>query len=60
VTGGQLGQSPSVVTPFPLAEPAQISLFSLIPAEIGGYPIVAWVGAAIFLFVFLLIFSAYL
>jgi carbon monoxide dehydrogenase subunit G len=50
----------STATPFPVAQPASISIFSLIPAEINGYPIVAWIGLVIFLFVFILIFSAYL
>ena len=40
--------------------PANISVFSLIPSEIFGLPIVAWIGIAIFLPIFFLIFSAYL
>jgi carbon monoxide dehydrogenase subunit G len=51
---------PGAVKPFPVAEPASISIFSLIPAEIAGYPIIFWVGSVIFLLVFILIFSAYL
>jgi len=51
----------STTTPaFPTPEPAKISIFSLIPAEIGGYPIIAWIGAVLFFFVFVLIFSAYI
>jgi carbon monoxide dehydrogenase subunit G len=51
----------STTTPaFPTPEPAKISIFSLIPAEIGGYPIIAWIGAVLFFLVFVLIFSAYI
>jgi carbon monoxide dehydrogenase subunit G len=52
--------APAAATPFPEAQPASISLLSLIPAEINGYPIIAWIGLVIFLAVFVLIFSAYL
>ncbi len=33
---------------------------ALMPAEIGGLPIVAWIGGVAFLAIFILIFSAYL
>jgi carbon monoxide dehydrogenase subunit G len=39
---------------------AEVSGPSLIPGEIGGLPLVAWVGGAIFLAIFVLIFSAYI
>jgi carbon monoxide dehydrogenase subunit G len=39
---------------------AAISLFDLIPAEIFGLPIIAWIGIAIFTPIALLILSAYL
>lgn len=42
------------------AAPAKISMLSLIPSELFGLPIVAWIGIAIFLPIFFLIFSAYL
>ena len=44
----------------PVAAPAAASILSQIPAEIFGLPIVAWIGIAIFLPIFFLIFSAYL
>ena len=39
--------------------PAAVSLFSLIPKEPGGLPLVFWVGSAIFLVIFIMIFGAY-
>jgi carbon monoxide dehydrogenase subunit G len=39
---------------------AEVSGPSLIPGEIGGLPLVAWVGGAIFVAIFVLIFSAYI
>ena len=42
-------------------EPAPaISLFSLIPKEPYGLPLVAWIGGAIFLVIFALIFGSYI
>lgn len=40
--------------------PASVSLLQMIPRDPFGYPIVFWIGAVIFLFIFILIFSAYL
>jgi uncharacterized protein len=40
--------------------PAIASALGAIPAEIGGYPIVFWIGSALFLAIFFLVFSAYL
>ena len=40
--------------------PAAISVFALIPSEIFGLPIVAWIGIAVFLPIFYLLLSAYL
>ncbi len=45
--------------PAPLVQ-AQLSVFDLIPEEIGGLPIVAWLGILIYLPIFYLILSAYL
>ena len=42
------------------APPAQSGLLSQIPPVIFGLPLVAWIGIAIFLPIFFLIFSAYL
>jgi carbon monoxide dehydrogenase subunit G len=46
--------------PLPPAPPAAISVFALIPKEPYGFPIVAWIGGALFLVIFIMIFSAYL
>ncbi len=39
---------------------ATLSLFDLIPSEIGGLPIAAWIGILIYLPIMLLLLSAYL
>jgi carbon monoxide dehydrogenase subunit G len=41
-------------------KPASISVWSLIPAEPFGLPRVAWIGIAIFLIVFFMLFGTYL
>lgn len=47
--------------PRPVPTPtAAISVFDLIPAEIGGLPIVAWIGIVIYAPILLLLLSAYL
>ncbi len=43
-----------------VSPPAALSIFSLIPKEPYGFPLVAWIGGAIFLVIFIMIFSAYL
>lgn len=57
---------PTVVTPSAVAAgvpatspvtPAQVSLFSLIPKEPFGYPLVFWIGSVLYLGVLVLIFS---
>jgi uncharacterized protein len=40
--------------------PAILAAFAAMPLEIGGFPIVFWLGSALFLCIFLLVFSAYL
>ncbi len=52
--------APKNINPPPASAPAAISLFALIPKEPYGFPLVAWIGGVIFLFIFILIFSAYL
>jgi hypothetical protein len=42
------------------AAAAEVSGPSLIRGDIGGLPLVAWVGGAIFVAIFILIFSAYI
>ena len=39
---------------------AKLSLLEMIPSEPMGFPLVAWIGGAIFLAIFVLIFGAYL
>jgi carbon monoxide dehydrogenase subunit G len=46
-----------IVAPAPVAA---ISIFDLIPSEIAGLPIVAWIGMAIYAPILLLLLSAYL
>jgi carbon monoxide dehydrogenase subunit G len=40
-------------------EPAAISLFSLIPAQPFGYPLVFWIGSVICFFILVMIFGSY-
>ena len=48
-------------TPAPIAAmQTSISIFDLIPSEIGGLPIVAWIGMVIYAPILLLLLSAYL
>jgi carbon monoxide dehydrogenase subunit G len=44
--------------PPPLPEPASISLFALLPTEIFGLPIVAWIGGVIYLGILILLFGS--
>lgn len=53
---GTVTQQAQPAAPRPAAAPS-ISIFDLIPAEPYGYPIVAWIGGAAFLFVLFLIFG---
>jgi len=46
--------------PVAAAKPAGISVWSLIPAEPFGLPRVAWIGIAIFLLFFFMLFGTYL
>ncbi len=38
---------------------AGISLFSLIPKQPFGYPLVFWIGSAVYLVIFVMIFGSY-
>ena len=42
--------------PAPAPQPAAISVFSLIPSEFLGMPLVFWIGSAAMLFVLFLIY----
>jgi carbon monoxide dehydrogenase subunit G len=48
-----------VAAPPPPPAPAAISLFSLLPKNPYGFPLIAWVGCAIFFLIFILIFGSY-
>lgn len=51
----------TVAAPEPMqAPPATIGILSLIPSTIYGLPIVAWIGIALYLPIFVLIFGSYL
>ncbi len=54
--GASEAQAPAAA-PAPVAA---ISLFDLIPSEIAGLPIIAWIGIAIYAPILLLLLSAYL
>ncbi len=55
------GEAPELQPPLhlPNAAPAAISLFSLIPKEPFGFPRIAFVGAALYLIIFVMIFKSY-
>jgi carbon monoxide dehydrogenase subunit G len=50
--------APAPVAHVPSGAAAEISIFDLIPAKPYGYPIVFWIGSAIFLCIFVLIFGS--
>jgi len=54
--------SPEVVPPVMVApaSPPAISLLSMVPRDAFGFPLVAWIGAALFFVIFVLIFKGYL
>lgn len=60
-TPGHFPAAEPVLAPRPMPTPvAAISVFDLIPAEIFGLPIVAWIGIVIYTPILLLLLSAYL
>ena len=48
------------VAPVVAPPPASVSLFDLVPAEIGGLPIAAWIGGAVYGLILLLFFGSLL
>jgi carbon monoxide dehydrogenase subunit G len=56
---GPVGAVAALTTPPGPQAPAAISLLSLIPKEPYGYPLVAWIGCAVFAVIFVMIFGAY-
>ena len=55
------GEAPKLQSPLhlPKSTPAAISLFALIPKEPFGFPRIAFVGAALYLIIFIMIFKSY-
>ncbi len=55
------GEAPELQPPLhlPKRSPAAISLFSMIPAEPFGFPRIAFVGAVLYLIIFIMIFKSY-
>jgi hypothetical protein len=55
-------ETPSAATIIPtnLPEPPALSLFALVPSEIFGLPIVAWIGGVIYLGILFLLFGSLL
>ena len=55
------GEAPELQPPLhlPKSAPAAISIFSLIPKEPLGFPRIAFVGAALYLVIFVMIFKSY-
>jgi carbon monoxide dehydrogenase subunit G len=52
--------TPSYTIPEKLPEPASLSLLALVPTEIFGLPIVAWIGGVIYLGILILLFGSLL
>ena len=55
------GEAPEMQPPLhlPKRAPAAVSIFSLIPKEPFGFPRIAFVGAALYLIIFVMIFKSY-
>ena len=53
-------EMPTLPTPSKLPEPAPISLMALVPSEVFGLPLVAWIGGAIYLIILVLLFGSLL
>jgi hypothetical protein len=52
-------ETPTATTTIPanLPEPPSLSLLALVPSEIFGLPIVAWIGGVIYLGILILLFG---
>jgi carbon monoxide dehydrogenase subunit G len=61
-TAATMPETPSAATIIPtnLPEPPALSLFALVPSEIFGLPIVAWIGGVIYLGILFLLFGSLL
>ena len=59
VPGATAAVSPALIPQPPPAQPAAISIFSLIPSEVFGLPLVAVIGIILYLPIFFLIFKSY-
>ena len=59
VLGDVPGETPAAAPVRPRTKPPSISIFDMIPAEPFGYPRVAFIGGALWLAVFVLVFKSY-
>jgi carbon monoxide dehydrogenase subunit G len=61
VTAAPAAEAPAaIVTAVAETAPAAaISIFSLIPARPYGYPVIFWIGSAVYLVIFIMIFGSY-
>jgi uncharacterized protein len=59
-TAAAMTETPTATIPPNLPEPPALSLFALVPSEIFGLPIVAWIGGVIYLFILYLLFGSLL
>ena len=57
---GPVGAVAAMTQPPGPQAPAAVNLLSMIPKEPYGYPLVFWVGSALFLVIFILIFGSYI
>ena len=57
---GPVGAIAALTQPPGPSAPAAVNLWSMIPKEPGGYPLVFWIGSVLFLIIFIMIFGAYI
>ncbi len=57
---GPVGAVAALTQPPGPQAPAAVNLLSMIPKQPYGYPLVFWVGSALFLLIFILIFGSYI
>ena len=57
---GAAGAVAALTTPPGPQAPAAVNLLALIPKEPYGFPLVAWIGTALFVIIFIMIFGAYI
>ncbi len=57
---GPAGAVAALTTPPGPQAPAAVNLLALIPKEPYGFPLIAWIGTALFVIIFIMIFGAYI